>query len=325
MSVIKQKETLMTQELHILIHCARCDTYKQSNEFYKNKGRPNGLAAYCIMCEKDSPRRYNTGKGQQKGPKQSVGPVGPRKPRMLDLSVPDGMLKCKKCQESKTPKEFHKNSSTKRGYATICKKCRSVPTRPRKPRRETNETGQIKCVKCNLFKNPDSFYNAKNSSGKNSKCKSCVLGHEIITYFKSDTHLECRKCRTIKPIEEFASHETTCKQCNKVKHSLERQAYLDANPKIPRERHSKYKRHAEERNIIFNITPEEFNAIVSGKCTYCGTDQKIGIDRYDNNVGYILSNCVPCCGTCNFIKRTMSVAELKDHLIKMITHMSSTL
>lgn len=42
-----------------------------------------------------------------------------------------------------------------------------------------------------------------------------------------------------------------------------------------------------------------------------------GIDRVDNSVGYVLSNCVPCCSTCNRMKGTMSSEEFKEK-IKLI-------
>ena len=35
----------------------------------------------------------------------------------------------------------------------------------------------------------------------------------------------------------------------------------------------------------------------------------MGIDRKDNTLGYTLENSVPCCPTCNFAKRGLSVIE----------------
>lgn len=34
------------------IRCPRCDTTKSSNEFYKNRSRPNGHGIYCKLCER---------------------------------------------------------------------------------------------------------------------------------------------------------------------------------------------------------------------------------------------------------------------------------
>jgi hypothetical protein len=39
-----------------------------------------------------------------------------------------------------------------------------------------------------------------------------------------------------------------------------------------------------------------------------------GIDRIDSNLGYEINNCIPCCGTCNYMKNTMTP---KDFLKKI--------
>ena len=73
------------------------------------------------------------------------------------------------------------------------------------------------------------------------------------------------------------------------------------------------------------ITKDEFVEIARGLCYYCGeepterscydlpawsTPAKInGIDRIDNNKGYVEGNCVACCKTCNKAKDTFSVDE----------------
>lgn len=37
-----------------------------------------------------------------------------------------------------------------------------------------------------------------------------------------------------------------------------------------------------------------------------------GIDRIDNNRGYVKENCVPCCKTCNYAKRKMDLLTFKE-------------
>ena len=73
------------------------------------------------------------------------------------------------------------------------------------------------------------------------------------------------------------------------------------------------------------VSVEQFNAITALPCSYCGTTDKIGVDRIDNTQGYLGFNCASCCGTCNFIKRGMSVEELKRQLAKMVKHMGIVL
>ena len=73
------------------------------------------------------------------------------------------------------------------------------------------------------------------------------------------------------------------------------------------------KRGAEERKLAFEITPEMHADITSRPCSYCGLRREggIGMDRADSNVGYTLSNVVPCCPTCNFMKRLLTVDQFR--------------
>lgn len=59
-------------------------------------------------------------------------------------------------------------------------------------------------------------------------------------------------------------------------------------------------------------------------CFYCGDATKYengepvcGVDRVDNSLGYITSNMVPCCTTCNFMKGSFSLSEFLDHCVKI--------
>lgn len=84
-----------------------------------------------------------------------------------------------------------------------------------------------------------------------------------------------------------------------------------------------YKSNAKKRKLSFELTKEEFRKITSENCFYCGaTPTKEfkrpsssnrhygdyvynGIDRVDNEKGYIKTNCVSCCETCNRAKLEM--------------------
>ena len=68
----------------------------------------------------------------------------------------------------------------------------------------------------------------------------------------------------------------------------------------------RYKSEAKRRNRIFKLSQNELWALVTQPCFYCGNIEKNfnGVDRIDNNIGYVLNNCVPCCSICNFMKHT---------------------
>lgn len=72
---------------------------------------------------------------------------------------------------------------------------------------------------------------------------------------------------------------------------------------------------AEMRGYPFELTLEEFKDISCRSCIYCGAEPTKdvyglvcnGIDRLDNDKGYIIGNVVPCCGSCNFKKMAVTV------------------
>lgn len=84
-----------------------------------------------------------------------------------------------------------------------------------------------------------------------------------------------------------------------------------------------YLKGAETRNLSFNLSFEQFLNFLSQDCFYCGkspsnvvTGRKgnsdyyyNGIDRVDNNIGYIKENCVPCCKICNAAKTNLTIEE----------------
>lgn len=72
-----------------------------------------------------------------------------------------------------------------------------------------------------------------------------------------------------------------------------------------------YQREAPKRGHSFELAYEEFKQFVTKTCYYCGHNE-VGIDRLDNTIGYVVSNCVPCCKTCNYAKRDMSVQDFLE-------------
>lgn len=79
-----------------------------------------------------------------------------------------------------------------------------------------------------------------------------------------------------------------------------------------------YKSSAKSRNLEFSLTDDEFRKLVTEDCYYCGSAPSnfpqtgqfsrskgvyfSGIDRVDNEVGYIIGNVVSCCQICNKMK-----------------------
>jgi hypothetical protein len=78
---------------------------------------------------------------------------------------------------------------------------------------------------------------------------------------------------------------------------------------------------ARSRQMVFDLTLEQFQELTSANCYYCGarpfnvasfpqvgitTDYIYnGIDRIDNTKGYVLDSVRSCCKRCNFLKGRM--------------------
>lgn len=85
--------------------------------------------------------------------------------------------------------------------------------------------------------------------------------------------------------------------------------------------------------MVFDISSAFFHYITSQDCVYCGAppNQIVrrdnhhngnyiynGIDRFDNSLGYIESNCVPCCKICNVMKFTLNIDEFYKHIQQIL-------
>ena len=86
-----------------------------------------------------------------------------------------------------------------------------------------------------------------------------------------------------------------------------------------------YKSNARKRDTSFDLTYAQFETLVDGECYFCGdtggnTLRKrsyndysyTGIDRVDNSVGYLPSNCISCCSWCNRAKNNGTLANFVD-------------
>ena len=77
-----------------------------------------------------------------------------------------------------------------------------------------------------------------------------------------------------------------------------------------------YKRSSEKRGLDFTLSRDEFDLLVEADCHYCG-GAGYGIDRVNSALGYVPSNCVSCCTTCNRMKSSLSVDEFIAHVLRI--------
>lgn len=95
-----------------------------------------------------------------------------------------------------------------------------------------------------------------------------------------------------------------------------------------------YKKGAKTRNLCWELSLEEFKLLTKGICYYCGIEPKQyikrldlngdylhnGIDRKVNSEGYYKSNCVSCCGTCNWLKSNLTEQDFINQITNIYKH-----
>lgn len=88
-------------------------------------------------------------------------------------------------------------------------------------------------------------------------------------------------------------------------------------------RYRDYKNGANCRGHEFKLTIEDFEKLWNKNCYYCGDlIDGIGIDRVDNNVGYLVGNVVPCCPVCNKMKLTLRSSDFTEQCIKISNNLN---
>jgi hypothetical protein len=89
---------------------------------------------------------------------------------------------------------------------------------------------------------------------------------------------------------------------------------------------------ARARKVTFEMTYDQFRSLVGQDCHYCGEPpgrrvwrhEEVaanGVDRLNNDKGYVAGNMVPCCAWCNRAKQQLSAAEFAERIAKAYRHL----
>lgn len=133
-----------------------------------------------------------------------------------------------------------------------------------------------------------------------------------------NTKCDCGNEKIIMGSAMVSGNTKSC-GCYSSKFQKERNLLPD-NLGVKRHIIAQYKRHAKRRNLIFNISENDFINLISKNCFYCGLPPSnlkktknykqgllySGIDRVVSSNGYNKENCVPCCEQCNKSKMAQS-------------------
>jgi hypothetical protein len=147
---------------------------------------------------------------------------------------------------------------------------------------------------------------------------------------------------------EIENCVSCCQMCNYLKGSLSDNAFICraehilTNQKLidgilypqyftnhNKTTYNSYKNRAIRKNIEFFISEEDYEYITSLTCYLCGkesnTTHSNGIDRINNELGYINDNVAGCCGECNYMKKNYQYDEFIEKLINIYNNCQNKL
>ena len=69
-----------------------------------------------------------------------------------------------------------------------------------------------------------------------------------------------------------------------------------------------YLRRANAKGFVFDLQESDFEVLHELACNYCG-DNATGYDRVNSKLGYLKTNIVPACSSCNMMKNAVNVND----------------
>lgn len=126
-------------------------------------------------------------------------------------------------------------------------------------------------------------------------------------------------CGNIKEIYKTSLTRNKTKSCGCINRAL----HLRKSDSPFKNLYNRHLTQSSNRGLITNLTVEQFRKLSESNCFYCGCSPAHinyaakncksewkeqtkyyfnGIDRKNNDIGYLLENCVTCCGQCNRMK-----------------------
>lgn len=180
---------------------------------------------------------------------------------------------CPKCDKVKLLDKFHKHPNKTQGVHSICKECKKAYDRDKYLLINKTANTIINCAGCEgKTRTPHKY------------CRSCRIGPKLPEHFKQFQQEQNRMSR-------------------EARHRYK-----------PRCRYKNLKQRSEAKGFKDYLDFQTYEKLLSNDCVYCG-EENIGsgggLDRLDNDIGYLEHNVVSCCGSCNQIRgHNLTVMEM---------------
>ena len=151
---------------------------------------------------------------------------------------------------------------------------------------------------------------------------------------KCERFVKCRcSCGTIKVVSLNSLRMKNTKSCGCLNVERSSRKRLSDEDRVKNSLIQEYKNSAKQRGLTYDLSPETLFSKIHENCTYCGNPPSKphreyesflynGLDRIDNDIGYVESNITPCCFFCNKMKGVLSVEYFLEHLNKIWTRVT---
>lgn len=148
---------------------------------------------------------------------------------------------------------------------------------------------------------------------------------------KCERFVNCRcSCGTVKVVSLNSLRMKNTMSCGCLNIERASRKRLSDEDRVKNSLIQEYKNSAKQRGLIYDLSPETLFSKVHENCTYCGNPPSKphrecesflynGLDRIDNEIGYVESNITPCCFFCNKMKGVLSVEDFMKHINKIWT------
>ena len=91
--------------------------------------------------------------------------------------------------------------------------------------------------------------------------------------------------------------------------------------KTPKGKYLRYIKNCRQKKREFSLSEVEFCSIIKQPCYYCGSIEKVGVDRIDSKIGYVEGNCLPCCWNCNHLKNDLPIEVFYSQVKKIYSNL----
>lgn len=82
---------------------------------------------------------------------------------------------------------------------------------------------------------------------------------------------------------------------------MNKHGYKDLFKKKTSDKLRDYRRTDKRAGFKTSVSLEGMRFAAEMPCFFCCGRTRLGLDRIENSLGHLNSNCVPCCAECNFI------------------------